>query len=298
MNSTARICVAGADTLIGAALRRALQRSGFHNLVSDISANPEYVFIVAGQSGGIQANQNHPVELCLDNLRVATELIPAAHRLGVKKLLYLASSCIYPKLCPQPMRVESLLTGPLEPTSEPYAMAKLAGMKLCQAYRRQYGANFITVIPADVFGPGAKFSAEDSHVIPSLLVKMHEAKMDGSGHVTLWGTGTPRREFTYVDDLAEACLLVMRKYDEAAPINLGSGEAVSIRAVAEMIRVVVGYAGELRWEMAHPDGTPVKLLDTTTLRALGWQPAMPLTEGLRATYRSFLMVENQKFEAK
>ena len=298
MNLATRIHIAGTDTMIGAAIQRALERAGFHGLVPNLADCPECVFVAAGKSGGINANQNHPADLCLDNLRVATELIPAAHRLGVKKLLYLASSCIYPKLCPQPMRVESLLTGPLEPTSEPYAMAKLAGIKLCQAYRHQHSANFITAIPADVFGPGAKFSAEDSHVIPSLLVKMHEAKLTGRDHVILWGTGSPRREFTFVDDLAEACLLLMREYNDNAPINLGSGEAVSIRNVAGMIREIVGFEGELRWDTTKPDGAPVKFLDTAPLQTLGWRPSTPLKEGLHATYRNFLATEQQKHEVK
>jgi GDP-L-fucose synthase len=299
--ATAKIFVAGSHTLIGSALIRFLRRQPDCELVgieepvlTDAGAmdaflqqaKPDFVFVAAGKSGGITANQKYPADFCLDNLQIATAVVPAAHRHGVRKLLYLGSSCMYPKLCSQPMAVESLLTGAPEPTSDAYALAKLAGMKLCQAYRQQYGAPFITAIPADVFGPGAKFSAEDSHVVPSLLVKMHEAKLAGRDHITLWGTGTPQREFTFVDDLAEACWLVMNKYDGAAPINIGAGEPVSIRALAELAREVVGFTGELRWDTTKPDGAPIKLLDSRPLRALGWRPATPLKEGLRATYRS------------
>jgi GDP-L-fucose synthase len=281
VNRDSRIHIAGDSTLIGQALRRVLARHGYTNLVRE---QPEYVFVAAGQSGGITANQKYPADFCADNLRVALEIIPASA--GVKKLLYLGSSCVYPKAAPQPMRPESLGTGPLEPTSAAYAAAKLAGMALCQAYRQQYGANFITAIPADVYGPGGKFSEEDSHVIPSLLAKMHEAKKRGVDHVTLWGTGAPRREFTYADDLAEACLVAMLKYDGAAPLNLGSGQLTSIRELAELARTVVGFTGELRWDTTRPDGAPVKSLDTSVLRSLGWQPIVSLADGLRATYRS------------
>jgi GDP-L-fucose synthase len=281
MNFDARIHVAGADTMIGAAIVRVLTKHGYRQLVND---RPEYVFVTAGKSGGINANQKYPADLCADNLRVALDLIPAS--VGVKKLLYLGSSCIYPKQAPQPMKPESLWTGPLEATSAPYAVAKLAGIALCQSYRQQHGAPFITAIPADAFGPGAKFIGDDSHVVPSLMVKMHEAKLAGSDHVTLWGSGSPRREFTYADDLAEACLLVMRDYDGDMPINLGSGETLSIRELAEMIRAVVGFKGVLRWDTTRPDGAPVKWLDTTPLRALGWKPSVSLQSGLEATYRS------------
>lgn len=282
MNRDARIHVAGPETLIGAGIVRALERHGYRHLTSD---RPEYVFVAAGKSGGILANQKYQADLCRDNLQVALDVIPAS--VGVKKLLYLGSSCVYPKDAPQPMCPESLGTGPLEPTSAAYATAKLAGLALCQAYRQQHGANFITAIAADVFGPGGKFSAEDSHVVPALLVKMHEAKLAGHDHVTLWGTGAPKREFTFVDDLAEACLLVMEKYDGDTPINLGSGETASIRELAEQVRAVVGFTGEVRWDTSRPDGASIKWLDTSALRALGWRPATSLADGLRATYRSW-----------
>lgn len=284
MDVDATIFVAGADTLVGQGIVRALQREGYRRLVAGLQDRPAYVFVAAGKSGGIAANEKYPAELCLDNLRLAIELIPEAHRAGVKKLLYLASSCVYPKHCPQPMSVDSLWTGPLEPTSAAYATAKLAGMALCQAYRRQHGANFITAIPADVFGPGVPFSSEDSHVIPSVMAKMCDAVRTGCDHVTLWGTGAPRREFTFVDDLAEACLLVMREYNGDAPVNIGSGETFSIREMAELIRDIVGYRGEIRWDSTRPDGAPVKSLDTVPLRALGWRPRHSLRQALELTF--------------
>lgn len=270
--------------MIGAAIIRALRRAGFEKLVPDLNQNPEYVFVTSGASGGILANQKYPADLCLSNLRTATEILPEALRRGVRKLLYLGSSCIYPKRCPQPMGTDALMSGELEETSEAYAIAKLAGIKLCQAYRRQYRAPFITAIPADVFGPGSSFSQDDSHVVPSMMSKMHDAKCRGLDHVVLWGTGSPRREFTYVDDLAEACLLIMRIYDDDKPINLGSGETTSIRELADLIRGIVGFAGELRWDTSRPDGAPVKWLDTRPLRALGWRPRTPLKDGITATF--------------
>ena len=263
MNRDSRIHIAGDSTMIGKALVRVLAKHGYRNIVGD---RPDYVFVAAGKSGGINANQKYPADFCADNLRVALDIIPAS--VGAKKLLYLGSSCIYPKHAPQPMSPASLGTGLLEPISAPYAAAKLAGIALCQGYRQQYGANFITAIPADVYGPGGKFSDEDSHVIPSMLAKLHAAKQRGLDHVTLWGTGTPRREFTYADDLAEACLVAMDKYDGADPINLGSGEVASIKELAELARATVGFAGELRWDTSRPDGAPVKSLETSVLRSL------------------------------
>ncbi|NUN93003.1 MAG: GDP-L-fucose synthase [Verrucomicrobiae bacterium] len=288
MNASSRICVLGAETLLGAALVRALARRGICDVVRELASGVECVFVADGRSGGILANQKYPADLCLDNLLVATRVIPEAYRLGVKNLLYLGSSCIYPKHAPQPMAVESLMSGPLEPTSEPYALAKLAGLKLCEAWRRQYGVRFMAAIPADVYGPGGKFDPEDSHVIPSLMARMHNAKERGFDHLTLWGTGNPRREFIHADDLADACLHVMEKHDGDAPMNLGSGEATSIRELAETLREVVGFSGELRWDLARPDGAPVKWLDTAPLRALSWRPSIGLKEGLFATYRHFL----------
>lgn len=305
MNLSSPIFVAGADTLIGRAIVRELQRQGCRRIVGaegdapDLAnlaavdsfftrAKPEYVFAAAGKSGGISANQKYPADFLLNNLLVESHVIDSAYRHGVKKLLYLASSCVYPKDCAQPMRPDALLTGPLEPTSEAYAVAKIAGIKLCQAYRQQHGAHFISVIPADVFGPGSHFSAEDSHVVPALIVKMHEAKQRGHERIEIWGTGNPRREFTFADDLADACLLLMREYDSAEPINVGAGETVSIFEIASQIQEVVGYRGQLHFDTSKPDGAPIKLLDSTPLRRLGWLPRTTLRGALTQTYESFL----------
>lgn len=297
--------MAGAQTLIGAAIVRELDRRGYCNVVNrpdgepDLTCPfeteeyfsrtaPEYVFLAGGRSGGIRANEKHPADLMRHNLLVECHVVHAAMRFGVRKLLYLASSCSYPRHCPQPMRVESLMTGPLEPTNEPYALAKLAGIALCQAYRRQYGADFISGIPANIFGPGDDFDPEDSHVIPALIRKMHAAKIDGLPSVDLWGTGTPRREFLFSEDLAEACIVLMGAYDRPAPINIGGGTDVSIRQVAEEIRSIVGYEGELRFDPAKPDGMPLKGLDATELVSLGWRPKTPLRDALAATYEWYL----------
>lgn len=296
--------MAGGQTLIGSAILRELDRRGHRNVVGrggeepnllDASAveaffartGPEYVFVAAGRSGGIGANQKNPANLMLDNLLTECHLIHSAHRHGARKLLYLASSCCYPKLCPQPMRVESLLDGPLEPTSEAYALAKIAGIKLCQAYRAQHDAPFVSAIPADAFGPGDDFSAEDSHVVAALVRKIHEAKLRGAESVELWGTGTPRRELLYAEDLAEACLLVMREYDGIEPINIGSGSDLSIRELAELIQDVVGYRGSLRFDPSRPDGMPFKALDSSPLRAMGWRPRTAPRAALAATYEAF-----------
>ena len=310
MNSQDTIFVAGADTLIGGAIVRQLRRRGFGNIagtgadapdLTDAAAvetffartKPAHVFVAAGRSGGISANQKYPADLMLNNLQVITHVIAAAHRHGVAKLLYLASSCIYPRECPQPMSVASLMTGPMEPTSGPYAMAKMAGITLCQACRRQHGAHFISGIPADVFGPGCKFNAEDAHVVPALMLKMHEAKKRGVGHIEVWGTGNPRREFIFADDVANACLFVMDRYDDAEPINLGGGTDLSIREAAEAIRRVVGYTGELRFDTTKPDGAPLKRLDSSRLLAMGWRPSTAFEDGLRATYQALLESERR-----
>jgi GDP-L-fucose synthase len=305
MEKNSRLFVAGGETLIGGALLRQLQRHGYQHVIDDqtppldlTDANqvadffarhsPEYVFLAAGKSGGIEANRHYPAELMLDNLLVECHLIHNAYQHGVKKLLYLASSCTYPKLCPQPMRIESLLTGPLEPTNEAYAVAKIAGIKLCEAYRQQYGANFIVGIPANAFGPDDDFSLDNSHVIPALLRKMHEAKTQSADQVEIWGTGAPRREFIFADDLAEACIFVMQHYDGAEPINLGGGEDVSIRELADLALKVVGYQGWLHFDTSKPDGMPLKALDASRLREMGWVAGTSLKDGLEATYMSFL----------
>lgn len=308
MEKSAKIFVGGAQTLIGAAILRQLERQGYANIVGKPGTAPDladavqveaffartapgYVFLAAGKSGGIRANQKRPAELIRDNLLVEINVIHSAYRHGARKLLYLASSCSYPKHCPQPMQAESLLTGPFEPTNEAYAVAKIAGIKLCQAYRQQYGANFVSGIPADAFGPGDDFSLEDSHVIPALIRKMHAAKVSGAESVEIWGSGTPRREFIFADDLADACIFVMRKYDDAQPINLGGGAEMSIKGLAESIKEVVGYAGELRFDTHKPDGMPLKALDSSRLRKMGWKSGNRFRSALAMTYEWF--VEHQ-----
>lgn len=303
MEHDARIWVAGADTLIGAALRRVLRRQdaelvggpGLEPALGDASAvdafvrreRPAYVFVAAGKSGGIRANDDFPVDFMLDNLLVTTHVLASAHRHGVRKLLYLGSSCSYPKDCPQPMHVESLMTGPLERTSEAYAVAKLAGLTLCRAFQRQHGACFVGAIPGDTYGPGDDFGPGTSHVVPALIRRMHEAKQEGAPSVTVWGTGTPRRELIFADDLADACVVAMRRWDGPEPINLGSGEDVSIAELAETLKAIVGYRGELRFDRHRPDGMPRKRLDSTDLAALGWAPPTSLASGLAATYTWF-----------
>jgi GDP-L-fucose synthase len=294
--------VAGGQTLVGAALLRRLSTRDYEPIVAvepdltradevqDFFAQfrPQFVFVAAGKSGGIAANQKYPADLIRDNLLVATSILDAAHQHKVEKLLYLASSCSYPRHCPQPMRVEHLMTGPLEPTNAAYATAKLAGIQLCQAYRQQYGDPFLVGIPANPFGPGDDFDATSGHVIGALMLRMHEAKEEDRPSVTIWGSGAPRRDFIYADDLADACLFVMDHYDGPEPINLGAGSDVSIRELAEMIREVVGYGGTLEFDRSRPDGMPVKVLDGTALARLGWRPATPLREALTATYDAYL----------
>jgi len=305
MELRARIYVAGKATLIGSALVRVLRRYGYTNLVGvtdgepDLTdgaavdaffarTQPEYVFMVGGPSGGIQANLRFPATFIRDNLLAETHVIHSAYRHRITKLLYLASSCVYPRDCSQPMRVESLMTGRPESTNEAYAMAKLAGIGLCQAYAQQHGTLFLSGIPADAFGPGDDFSREDSHVVPALVGRMHEAKITGTPAVDIWGTGRPRREFVYADDVADACLFVMLRYEGPEPINLGGGVPLSIGDVAEVIKDVVEYPGALRFDTSRPDGMPVKVLDSSPLLKLGWRPKTPLREALQTTYAWYL----------
>lgn len=302
MDRRAHIYVAGADTLAGAALRRRLAAHGFQNVIEgdppwrDRAAvdrflaqhRPEYVFVVAGRTAGIAGNQQHPADLMVDNLEVAAHLIPAAWRAAVRKLLYLASSCIYPTGAPQPLEPSSLWSGALEPTSAPYAVAKLAGLVLCEAYRRQHGAAYIAAISADAYGPGDDFSVEGSHVAGALLRRMHDARETGLPEVDVWGTGRPLREFIYADDLADACIFAMSRYDAATPLNLGTGVQTSIGELAEIVKEVVGYRGALRFDAARPDGMPFKGLDSTPLRDMGWKPSVDLRTGLARTYQAFL----------
>jgi GDP-L-fucose synthase len=308
-----KIFVAGAHTLIGAAIVRELSKQGYKNVVGvsqdapDLicatqvdtffeQEKPEYVFLAAGKSGGIRANQKYPADLIRDNLLTECHVIHSAYAHGCQKLLYVASSCSYPKLCPQPMRVESLLTGSLEPTNEAYAVAKIAGIKMCQAYRQQHNANFIVGIPANDFGVGDDFDPEDAHVIPALIHKMHQAKLEQAPSVEIWGTGSPRREFLFAGDLATACLFVMQNYESDEPINLGGGTDISIKELALLIKDVVGYLGELHFAVDKPDGMPLKALDSDALKALGWQPNTEFQDALKMTYNWFLDVENRKRE--
>ena len=249
---------------------------------------PEYVFLVAGTVGGILANSTRPAEFLYDNMMIHATVVHAAHLYDVRRLLYLGSSCIYPRACPQPMREEELLTGPLEPTNEPYAIAKIAGIRLCQSYRTQYGRDFISAMPTNLYGPNDNFDLTSSHVLPALIRKFHDAKVAGSTDVTIWGSGTPRREFLHVDDLADACLFLMEHYDSAEHINVGTGEDLSIRQLAETIRSIVHPTARLIFDDTKPDGAPRKLLDVSRLNALGWRHRIELQDGIAATYDWFL----------
>ena len=309
MGPQATVFVAGGQTLVGAALRRRLADRGL-TVVGEGGAEPDlrnsdavdrffdharpaYVFVAAGKSAGIGGNQRMPADLMRDNLDVAAHLVPAASTFGVRKLVYLASSCIYPKHASQPMHPDSLWTGPLEPTSAAYAVAKLAGITLCQAYRRQYDAPFVSVIGADAYGPDDDFSPEDSHVVAGLMRRMHEARVSAAPAVTIWGSGSPKREFIYADDLADACIFAMDRYDGDQPLNLGTGVQTSIRDLAALVREVVGYEGELQFDTSRPDGIPLKGLDSAALTALGWRPGVPLRTGLALTYQHFLDAATQ-----
>ena len=300
-----KIFIAGHGGMVGSALVRRLEASGFTNLltrdrsrldlrnesaVAEFFAEekPDVVILAAAKVGGIKANNDYPVEFLLDNLRIQNNAIRSAFQTGVGKFLFLGSSCIYPKLAPQPISETALLTGPLEPTNEAYAIAKIAGIKLCQAYARAYGANFISVMPTNLYGPNDNFDLETSHVLAALLRKAHEAKTQNQKELAVWGTGEPRREFLHVDDLAAACLLLLEKYDSPEIINIGCGEDVTIRELAELICDVVGFRGELAWDETKPDGTPRKLLDVTRIRELGWNPTIPLREGIAHAYDWFL----------
>jgi GDP-L-fucose synthase len=298
------IYVAGHNGLVGAAIARRLRADGARQLLlrtrkqldlrrqSDVERffaehRPQYVFLAAAKVGGIEANRSHPAQFLRDNLQMQTNIIDAAQRFGTRKLLFLGSSCIYPRLAPQPMPEDCLLTGPLEPTNEWYAIAKIAGLKMCQAYRRELGFDAICAMPTNLYGPGDNFSLVDSHVLPALMRKYHEAKLRNAASVEVWGSGTPRREFLHVDDLADACVFLMQKYSQEAPVNVGWGKDVSIAELAQLVAATVGFKGDVRFDASKPDGTPRKLLDTTRLRALGWQPKITLADGLASTYEWF-----------
>src|SRR5437867_6528920 len=305
MDKTDKIFVAGHRGMVGSALVRRLEAGAFSNLLTrerahldltDESAvakflakeRPNVVIVTAAKVGGIKANNDYPVEFLVKNLRIQNNVIHAAHENGVRKLLFLGSSCIYPKFAPQPIPESALLTGPLEPTNEAYAVAKIAGIKLCQAYAREYGTNFISVMPTNHYWTNDNFDLEKSHVLAALLRKAHEAKIRNENKLIVWGTGEPRREFLNVGDLASALLLLLQQYDSPEIINVGCGEDITIRELAELICDVVGFDGELVWDRTKPDGTPRKLLDVTKIRALGWQPTIPLRKGIAQTYEWFV----------
>lgn len=301
MTPDSPVFVAGHRGMVGSAIVRALRLAGFENLLlreraqldltrqADVEqffadARPAYVFLAAAKVGGILANDSSPVEFLRDNLQIQTNIITAAHRTGAAKLLFLGSSCVYPRLAPQPLTEDSLLTGPLERTNEWYAIAKIAGIKLCEAYRRQYGFKAFTAMPSNLYGPEDNFDLVSSHVLPALLRKFHEAARAGADSVEVWGTGTPRREFLHVDDLADACLHLMRHYEGGGWINIGWGRDQTIAELAQAIAGVVGFEGAIRFDTSKPDGTPRKLLDTSRMTALGWVPRISLSQGLRSTY--------------
>ena len=305
MNSSAKVFVAGHRGLVGSAIVRALEAEGYRNLVLrthkelDLedqasvrrffdAERPTHVVMAAARVGGILANNSFRAEFIYNNLVIQSNVIDAAWRSGVARLLFLGSSCIYPRDCPQPMKEDYLLTGPLEHTNEPYAIAKIAGIKMCEAYNSQYGTSFASVMPTNLYGPNDNFDLASSHVLPALLRKVHEAKVSGARKFTVWGSGTPKREFLHVDDMALACIHVMKRADFKGMVNIGSGEEVSIRQLAELICDVVGFSGSLEFDTSKPDGTPRKLLDIQKLRAMGWRPTIGLQEGIRRTYQWFL----------
>lgn len=317
MEKQAKIYIAGHNGLVGSALVRKLKRLGYINLliksreeldlldqksVADFFAEekPEYVFLAAAKVGGILANRDFPADFIFQNLQIQNNVIHQSYRNDVKKLLFLGSSCIYPKNCPQPIKEEYLLTGELEPTNEPYAIAKIAGIKMCQSYNRQYGTNFISVMPTNLYGPHDNFDLNNSHVLPAMIRKFHEAKIKGCASVTLWGTGTPRREFLHVDDMADGCVFVMENFNASKGqaghgeifLNLGTGNDVAISQLAELVRETVGFMGEIKWDATKPDGTARKLLAVSRIRELGWNDTVTLKEGIKNTYDWF--IENAK----
>jgi GDP-L-fucose synthase len=305
MEKESRIYIAGHRGLVGSALHRRLEKQGYGSFVLptrqeldlEIQADverffarekPEYVFLAAAKVGGIYANSTYPADFIYNNLLIEVNVINAAWRHGAKKLLFLGSSCIYPKHAPQPMKEESLLAGPLEPTNEPYAVAKIAGIKICESYNRQYGTDFISVMPTNLYGPKDNYDPMNSHVLPALIRRFHEAREEGLPAVEAWGTGSPKREFMYSDDMADACIFLMENYSGSAIVNIGTGEDITIRELSEMVAEAVGYRGEIRWDTSKPDGSPRKLLDVSRLHGLGWKHSTPLKEGIRLAYEDFL----------
>lgn len=305
MQLSDKIYIAGHRGMVGGAITRRLKTLGYNNLVTKSSAEldlrsqadvnsffavqqPDYVFLAAAKVGGIHANNTYRAEFLYDNLMMETNIIHAAWKHGVKKLMFLGSSCIYPKMAPQPLKENSLLTGPLEETNEPYAIAKIAGIKMCEAYRDQYGCNFISVMPTNLYGLGDNYHPQNSHVLPALIRRFHEAKEAGKSSVTVWGSGTPKREFMFADDLAAACVYLMLHYDGKELVNIGTGEDLTIRELAETVKAVVCYEGDIEFDSSKPDGTPRKLMDVSRLHSLGWKHSVDLKEGLVQAYADFL----------
>ncbi|MBD2754665.1 GDP-L-fucose synthase [Spirosoma validum] len=308
MEKESRIYVAGHRGMVGSALVRKLQAEGYSNIIIRTSSEldlrnqaavadffaqerPDYVFLAAAKVGGILANNTYRAEFLYDNLLIESNIIHSAYQTEVKKLLFLGSSCIYPKMAPQPLKEEYLLSGYLEPTNEPYAIAKITGIKLCEAYRDQYGCDFISAMPTNLYGPNDNYDLNGSHVLPALIRKFHEAKVNDQPFVEVWGTGSPRREFLHADDLADACFFLMEHYNDELFVNVGTGEDVTIRELAELVKETVGFEGELRWNTEKPDGTPRKLMDVSRLHAMGWKHTTELKEGVERTYQDFLANE-------
>jgi GDP-L-fucose synthase len=304
MNKNDKIYVAGHKGMVGSAIVRKLRKEGFDDIITRTSSEvdlrnqhqvkdffqaerPDYVFLAAAKVGGIHANNTYRGEFLYENLMIQNNVIHSSYEVGVKKLQFLGSSCIYPKLAPQPLKEDALLTGLLEPTNEPYAIAKIAGIKLCDAYRAQYGCNFISLMPTNLYGPNDNYDLNNSHVLPALLRKFHEAKVNGKDQVVVWGTGSPLREFLHVDDLAEACYFLMEAYNEPNLINVGTGEEISIKDLALLIKDIVGFEGQLTFDTSKPDGTPRKLMDVSKLHNLGWQHTISLEDGIRQVYQDF-----------
>lgn len=309
MDLQSKIYIAGHRGMVGSSIHRNLQQKGFTNFVLRTSkeldlrsqqavqdffaaAKPDYVFLTAAKVGGIVANNTYRAEFLYDNLMIQSNIIDAAYRNGVKKLLFLGSSCIYPKMAPQPLKEDYLLTGLLEPTNEPYAIAKIAGIKMCDAYRAQYGCNFISAMPTNLYGPNDNYDLQNSHVLPAMIRKFHEAKVNGVDTVTLWGSGSPMREFLHTDDLAEACVYLMENYNESGLVNIGVGEDITIKDLAHLIKDIVGFTGTIVWDSSRPDGTPRKLMDVSKINSFGWKATIGLREGISAVYAEYVSRES------
>jgi GDP-L-fucose synthase len=304
MNKSDKIYIAGHRGMVGSSIFRKLKSEGFANLITRTSSEldlrrqdavneffeeekPDYVFLAAAKVGGIVANSTYKADFIYENLMIQNNVIHAAYLNNVKKLMFLGSSCIYPKLAPQPLKEEYLLTGLLEPTNDAYAIAKIAGIKMCDAYREQYGCHFISAMPTNLYGPNDNYDLKNSHVLPAMIRKFHEAKLNGDAFVTIWGTGEPRREFLHADDLAAACYFLMQEYDEPGPINVGVGEDISIMELAQLVQQVTGFKGEIKRDLSKPDGTPRKLMDVSKLHALGWKAMIPLEDGIKKVYQEY-----------